>query len=278
MGMVQAEDHEPLLRIIRLHPNGTKEQLGDVYKLTAKDHIRIEATDPVRPGARTFPDPLASFDFDRLSDRGDAEDFRWIMDLQGEVFHGPELKLKRNVTGKELLRPRITVPHATFYTLDKTQFVFERIRHPEDRGRPIGKIADTVGADILCKPGKDGQKVVTVFNGKKEIAKLERNIMGQGNGFRYWVEITNLCAPPKDGKSACPAKSDFPLYYNVATDTDEITYDLRAVHPPEDALGKTDLPEFDPKTTDFPEFAGFRSNGAPQVCALAFFGLSNSIP
>lgn len=283
MGMVQAEDHEPLLRIIRINPNGTTEPYDKVRKLTPDDHVRIEATLPDEPGVRTFPSSssFASFDFDRLSDRGDPEDFRWVMDLQGSDFHGPELRLKRNVGAEYLLRPRITVPHAIFYTLDKTQYILRRLRHPDKTpGPPIGKIADKVGADILCKPDpkpeKNGEKLVKVFINKEEI-KLERNV-GDDRGLRYWIEITNLCRPPVKGKPTCGKESDFPKYYTVAEDTDGIEYDLDAMYDPKDHMGKTDLPEFAPETTNFPEFAGFRSNGAPQVCAVAFFGLSNSIP
>jgi hypothetical protein len=276
MGIVQVKDHDPLINVDRINPNGTWKSMLTNFALTPKHNVLIEVKDPVQTKSTTFPSPAAAYEFDRLSDTGDAEDFRWIMDLQGEDFHGEHLRLKRGGAEDTVLRPRISIPSAIFYTLDKTQHQFRRYTDPEDPApRPIGKIADRVGADILCRPGEKGQKLVTLkIAGQKDL-ELFRNTK-EGSAFRYWIRITNLCRYTDDGKPVCPDQSDFPHYYRVAEDADGIKYDLGAIHPPDDNLGRNLVTQFNEK--HYPEFAGFRSNGPPQVCAVGFFGLANVIP
>jgi hypothetical protein len=276
MGMVQAEDHEPLISVDRVNPNGTLTPKLTDYPLTRASDISIVVTDPIRLGSTTFPETFAGHTFDRLRDVGDPEDFRWIMDLQGEDFHGPHLRLKRGGGGDTLLRPRITVPSAIFYTQDKTPTRFRRFRHPEDPGqRPIGKLADRVGADILCHPDAKGQKLVTVKIAGKDDLPLYRNTK-EGRGFRYAIKITNLCRRPGSGKPLCGDQSDFPSYYKVAEDEDGIQYDLGTMHPDGDPDGINPITHFNER--HFPEFANFKSNGPPQNCVIGFFGLANSIP
>jgi hypothetical protein len=275
MGMVQVPDHEPLISLNRINPNGTLFPMLTDYPLTPENEISLVVRDPVRTESTTFPESYAGTIFDRLSDTGDPEDFRWIMNLQGEDFHGEHLRLKRGGSGDTLLRPRITVPSAIFYTLEKTPVKFRRFRHPEDpRSRPIGKIADQVGADILCRPDEHGQKLVTLKIGGTGRA-LYRNTE-EGRGFRYAIKITNLCRRVGTGEPLCGDQSDFPHYYKVAQDDDDIKFDLGTMHPPGDPDGRTVISQFN--ESYFPEFRGFRSDGPPQVCSVGFFGLANKIP
>ena len=276
MGMVQAPDHEPLIRIDRINPNGTLFQILGDTGLSATNDISIAVTRPERIESTTYPESFAGTIFDRLTDTGDPEDFRWIMNLQGDDFHGEHLHLKRGGSGDTLLRPRISVPNAIFYTLEKTPVRFKRFRNPEDpRPRPIGKIADQVGADILCKPDDDGNKVVKIKIAGGAEYPLERK-NAQGRGFRYLVKITNLCRRVGTGQPLCPDKSDFPHYYKVAEDDEGIKYDLGTLHPPDDPDGRIVIPQFN--ETYFPEFRGYRSDGPPQVCSLGYFGRANNIP
>jgi hypothetical protein len=278
MGMVQVPDHEPLISVDRIYPNGTRYQILNNYPLTAANNISLEVRDPVRAESTTYPESFAGQFFDRLSDSGDPEDFRWIMNLQGEDFHGEHLRLKRGGSGDTLLRPKITIPSAIFYTLEKTPTSFRRFRNLEDpRPRPIGKIADQVGADILCRPDPDdhGQKLVTLKIAGHDDRLLYRNI-DQGRGFRYAIKITNLCRRVGTGEPLCGDQSDFPYYYKVAQDDDDIKYDLGTMHAPGDPYGRTLIEQFN--ESYYPEFVGFKSDGPPQVCSVGFFGLANKIP
>ncbi len=276
MGMVQADDHEPLLNITVIHRNGTRSPHTTNRRLKPEDAITIRATDPVDEGALTFPLDLTG-EFDRLTNLPDPEDFRWIMNLQGQDFHGSALRPIQGATGQALLRPKITVTEGICYTLEKTEGQFARITSRDDpRPIPIGKIADAMGVDIRCHAGAQGQKEVVIQIGTDQIT-LNRNNFAEV-GLRYFVEITNLCRSPGAGGKTCPDESDFPKYYNSFDDADGIKYDLEGIYDPNDGLGKNPIPAFAEGRNRFPQFTGFRSDGPPQVCSVAFLGLANSLP
>ncbi|HLM57627.1 MAG TPA: hypothetical protein VK422_16085 [Pyrinomonadaceae bacterium] len=269
MGMVRVEDHRRLLVITRINPNGTEEVSHGPFELNANNEVIIEAIRPEEPGARLFQTTPADA-FNAADDAGDPEDYRWIIDLQGEKFHGRALKLKRG-DESERCRPRIFIPHGTFYTYSKTPHQY--MRYPsKGNTRPlnIGKIADRVGADIVTDPvlGK-----VTV-----QIKDMEPiTLSADGLKTRYWIDITNLCAPD------CAARSDFKHYYRVADDEDEIEFDVRWLQlkgtPGADKSIKEFIREETGREMELPEeFERFRSNGPPQVCNVTFLGESNTIP
>lgn len=270
MGMVQVDDHVPLISILRIGPDGAEDWVVENRYLSRTDNVRIVADEPVSEGASIYKGAV----FDPVSDRGDAEDFRWVIDLQGDRFHGPELKLIRD-NEEMALRPRITIPHAIFYTKRKTSVGFRRFRRPNYKPKvPIGKVADVVGADILCN-FKDEQKKVTVTIGHDAPDDLLFHI-DEVMGYRYEIEITNLCRRTGPGPRCPDNQSDLPLYYNVSTDNDGITYDLDPLYPPGDPRGTNPIDDFNEKFC--PELRGFHSNGPPEICSVAFFGEANSIP
>ena len=137
---------------------------------------------------------------------------------------------------------------------------------------PLGKLADKLGADIVCDPlrGRVSLKI-----GEEDPIELGSD----GLHTRYRIDVTNLCDPklPK-----CPATSDFTHYYTVASDIDNIEFDLH-YEKPQATPGNT-------KTlAKFLEEQGFKgalplgfellgSNGPPQVCNVGFFGQTNTIP
>ena len=268
MGMVPDPAHDPLMKIVRISSDGTRKVILGDHRLGPNDDVRIEAVKPVGLGACTF----TGSDWDPVGDRGDPEDFRWVINLQGERFHGEYLKLDRG-TGATLMRPKITIPHGIFYTAHKTAVGFRRFRLPSYEPRvPIGKVADVLGADILCDFER-GQKTVKVTLGGQPPLPLEFKTT-EGVGFRYKIRITNLCRRSGGGPTCPPKQSDFPLYYKVATDEEGILYDLQAAYPPGDPRGNTPIDD----DMNFPQLQGFKSNVPPEVCSVAFFGRENSIP
>ena len=112
MGLVQADDHVGNIIITRINPNGTKTEVLNC-ELERGDDVKIEAENPVESGVSTFPRSFRGTEFDSVNDVGDPEDLRWMINLQGSLFHGKKLKFKGG-SGKSLLRPRITIPHGIF--------------------------------------------------------------------------------------------------------------------------------------------------------------------
>ena len=270
MGMVPADDHDPLLTIIRIDSNGNETDVRRDFRLVRNENVRIEAVSPVTAGASMF----TAAGFNAVSDTGDPEDFRWAMNLQDGRFHGQNLRLNRGA-GATLLRPKIIIPHGVFYTKDKTSIPFGRFRPPSHSPRvPIGKVADTVGVDIACN-FVAGQKTVNVTIGSSAPIPLEFQT-SRGLGFTYAIRITNLCRRSGGGPNCQPSTSDFPQYYRVATDSGGVQFDLDPLYPPGDPRGTTPIDEFDRDASS--PFKGFRSNGPPEICAMSFFGEENDIP
>lgn len=284
MGMVQASDHQPRLDLTRINPDGSP-TLMRRYDLTVHQNILIDAQDPVEIGTQTFPRDIYGTEFDRLGTNADPEDFRWIMDLQGRDFHGPALKLRTAAGDPSTarLRPRISVTHGVFHTMEKTPDTFVRNPRTGDQTRPIniGKIADKVGCDIVCVP--EGGEVKLQVGG--DTHTLFRFLEGHpGQAFRYRIDISNLCRSdgPGDRCPPNPEESDFPLYYKVAVDEDGIEFDVRNHYPDDDPRGEITIEEFFYKRTGrkvrLPELTGRKSNGPPQVCSVVFLSRTTRIP
>ena len=275
LGMVQVDDHTRKITIFRINPNSSEVVIFGPQELANNNEIIIEAAEPVERGAFPYPRTAEGYQFDRVADKGDPEDFRWIIDLQGEEFHGPELKLKRADDEENLLRPRIYVPHGIFYTYQKTCDKYIRLpRKGQTAERPLGKLADKIGADLVCTPGSN----VIVKIADITTQTLSPTIAG----FRYRIEITNLCASDPSGLPVI-RKSDFPNYYKVAADNDGIQFDLKQTYAPGDLRGTTPLAEFlRDKPGQESVLAAFTEtlsvNGPPQVCNGTFLSETNKIP
>lgn len=275
MGMVHVENHKRLLVVIRINPNGTEEVHEGPFELDSDNDIFIVTEKATNPGAHVFEPDLLASGFDRLGDKGDPEDFRWVMDLQGPLLHEENLTLNRE-DEKYKCRPRIFISDGIFYTHSKTPhkyFRFPREGNPTGTGVVrMGKLADKVGADIVCDPLEG---IVTVKIGEKKNIELKSD----GLQTRYRIDVTNLCDPkvPK-----CPATSDFTHYYDVASDIDGIEFDLQYEKVKGTPGNPKPLSDFlKEKGFNGPLPAGFEelgSNGPPQVCNVGFFGKTNTIP
>src|SRR5262245_29967914 len=80
-GVIGCDRHQPVFDIqkIYLDPKTMtpiNSELVD-HSLSLKDDIEIEVVNPEHAGVMKF-EPS---DFDRLNDKGDKEDFRWVVDL-----------------------------------------------------------------------------------------------------------------------------------------------------------------------------------------------------
>lgn len=265
MGMVYRQDHERLLKITKINPNGSEEPYP-VYRLNNNSHVVIETINPTSPGATTFERNLPSDPFDRIADTGDPEDFRWIIDLQGPLMHGNAASMRHDYT----CQPKISIPHGIFYTHSKTahQFFRRPLEGSVNTGTlPLGKLADRVGADIVCHPLEG--KVIVKINGVDPVT-----LESDGLKTRYRIDVTNLC------RDSGGTASDFPIYYDVVSDIDSIKFDLYDQTPYNAKAHTTTLDKFlMARNLPVPEgFARFGANGPPQVCNVGFMGLTNTLP
>ena len=273
MGMVRDEDHQRLLVVTRINPNGTEEVFKGPFLLNNDNEVTIDTVNPTEPGVRTFPIDPEKNPFDRLQDKGDPEDFRWVLDLQGPLLHGGELTLRRG-EDEYRCRPRIFVRHGIFYTHSKTPQRYVRYPRKGQTGYVhLGKLADKVGADIVCHP-LHGRVIVSISN--LQTFTLESN---DDLKTRYRIDISNLCDPSRPN---CPTVSDFPKYYTVASDVDKIEFDLHYETARMAAGNTRSLSDFMRErglNGPFPsEFENLGSNGPPQVCNVTFLSETNTIP
>lgn len=272
MGMVAVRDHKRRLVVTIIRPNGVEETYKGPYDLDDDNEVSIETVNPTEPGARTFPSDPDYQSFDRLGDTEDPEDFRWVLDLQGPLLHGDALTLRRDEEYR--CRPRIFIPHGIFYTHSKTPQRYTRYPRRGQTGYvPLGKLADKVGADIVCDP-LHGQVIVRIRD--VETFTLDSN---DDLKTRYRIDISNLCDPEQPN---CPTESDFPNYYKVASDVDHIEFDL-VYETSRSAAGNTrSLTDFLRErglNGPFPDrFENLGSNGPPQVCNVTFLSRTNTIP
>jgi hypothetical protein len=273
MGMVHVADHKRRLVVTRIKPNGVEELAYGPFDLNNDNEVSIDTENPTEPGVRIFKADSDNYLFNRIADSGDPEDFRWVLDLQGELLHGGALTLRRN-SDEYRCRPRIFIRHGIFYTHSKTPQQYFRYPLTGQTGIVrLGKLADKVGADIVCDPIR-GNVTVEVKN--KQTFNLPAD---DGLKTRYRIDISNLCDPSVPN---CPATSDFPHYYTVASDIDGIKFDLQ-YESLREAVGNTkSLSEFlHEKGFKGPLPPGFEklgSNGPPQVCNVTFLSMTNTIP
>jgi hypothetical protein len=270
LGMVHVQDHSRQLTITRINRGGVEEAAYPTFDLNDNSNVVIRTEHPIVPGVSIFRDD----GFNRHADRGDPEDFRWIMDLQGSEFHGPNLTLDRQ--RGHVCHPKLVIYDGVFYTHSKTPHRY--FRHPRE-GNPVntgfadlGKIADKVGADIVADPTR-GKVIVEITGATPDHIELQSD----GLLTRYRIDVSNLCRP------LCPDISDFPHYYSVASDRTGVEFDIYPEIQPYTPGFKKQVKDFLLEKTGFDievpkELEKLLSNGPPEVCSVASFGLSDTIP
>lgn len=135
----------------------------------------------------------------------DPQDFRRVVDLEGEHFYNRRLKVRR-----DLLRPILFVAKGLFYTASLTSALYRTLpvaangttRTPA-AGRGLGQVAEYVGANIyLTRPNQ--ALVLRAGRNGAELLRLERE-----EGMTYEITIDNGDTP------RAPTGSDFHYYYDA---------------------------------------------------------------
>lgn len=155
---------------------------------------------PIVDGYRIFQNKeMESFIRDETAD---VEDFRWIVDLEGEELHNePVLPLFKTTKSKSMELSKLFIENGEFYTHDMSRNEFHKVNELNKEDSKFGKIANTIGAKIEAE-------VVSLeisVNGEKHKHLLPENI-----GFPYIIEVANV-----ETSQGNEEISDMVDYYNV---------------------------------------------------------------
>jgi|SRR5690349_263785 len=188
--------------------------------------IRIETLQGISP-YQDFPDGF--FDKGAVqrkvapADADQAENFRWIIDLENstDIGHGPGHfeKCPFPVT-------RAFIENAVFYTLKLPTNDLHRLFDSEDGAtmsssefnqRLFGKTNDLVGADITCAANGAINIVIDDDGRSQTIGPLAHR-----PGNPWLISLTNMRpTATESGSDDKPKKGDFQLYYAVFTLDDQ---------------------------------------------------------
>ncbi|HWX41689.1 MAG TPA: hypothetical protein VN345_11115 [Blastocatellia bacterium] len=261
VGILRCDRHKPILDIqrIELHPKSRKPLHSSLvpHSLNLDEDIVIDVeygdvaeVSHCKRGVSTY----TRRDFDRLDDTGDAEDFRWIADLEGPEFYDRRLKIKR----RSELKPVIFISDGTLYTSQKTDEVFARVlASDEGPAVPLGKLGYGLSADITYP---EGSRVV-LKNGSDSGSPANKacstRLLVDGCS-KYVITIENYCESPDESDG-----TDFRLFYDVLQVPGKRRFDLRRIvetgpcAEPEEALDDRE---------------DFSLDGSPQICLAGFLG------
>ncbi|HXG93206.1 MAG TPA: hypothetical protein VNN73_12700 [Blastocatellia bacterium] len=254
---LSCQNHDLKLTIRVVLPNGVK--LPIQHALSFDNELSIEVVNPGRKGIRFYKNGK----FDRRKSRGEAEDFRWVLDIEGSEFHDSPLAKaaapSSPVAAK--LTPKTVITDGVLYAfrLPDEKLAREQIHPTPSAPVFLGKAADVIGLDVFCKDGGNSGVIL----GNKDVPESQLKLP-KVDGIRYEIEFKNDC----EIQAAPVGSSDFSVYYDVLKDAKGIKFDLRDVV----AAG-------DPRATGdpFDDFPLFAPNERPQVCGGVFLGLTTKI-
>ena len=267
IGILRCDRHRPLLDIqkIELDPKSGIPRCSSLvpHSLSLDEDISINVVyhdTGGRPNCERGVSTYMRREFNRLKDTGDAEDFRWVADLEGPEFHDRKLKIKH----RSKLKPTIYLSDGVLYTRQKTHETFARVS-VDGKASPValGKLAYGINADITCLGG--GEVILSNRFGSELPEPGDRCSvrLPHGKHTRYLITLENHCKLPDELEG-----TDFRLFYEVIKDPDGKQFDLRRIvetgcyGEPEDAIeGRKD----------------FSLDGWPQNCTVADLGISNGL-
>jgi hypothetical protein len=222
------------------------------HSLRLDEDILIDVVYPDKDGSLQFQRGVTTYqgsEFDRLCDKGDAEDFRWVADLEGPEFHNRKLRIK-NLSE---LAPTLFISSGILYTKEKTAETFARV---SVNGKPspvaLGKFAHGISTDIICPKG--GEVILSNRSDHDLTGSSARNSVSlpQSDFIKYLITIENHCDEFDESES-----TDFRLFYDVLEDPEEKKFDLRRMV----ATGRFGTPD-----SALQQQGDFALDGYPQNC------------
>jgi hypothetical protein len=184
------------------------------FPVSPDQDIWIEAVKPATDGVTTYVNDQVQFN--RQQDTGDPEDFRWLIDLEGEELHNQKLAISKS----EMLNPRLHISNATFYTEKKAVELSGRVTWDDDtRWVFLGRLAETLAADILL----DNENSEVILRSGADSLRLKKE-----PGTRYEIAVRNTRSGAMDMGHTRDA-SDFQFWYDAFQDPSGKKYNLRHV-------------------------------------------------
>ena len=196
IGVLKHHEHEATLSIARFGESNDPENIAP--PAAWKSGLQIKTEDP---GAHQY----IGTDFDRPSNAGDPEDFRWILDLEGPDLHDHHLLRRPNQSGMVSLSPILRIDGGTIYTYLKSVSTYSRVsvQNTSNPERFLGKVARVIGIDIPC--ALKGQILLT--DGENNQVSLANTM----SDMRYEITVSNT----RPNMTAMGSHSDFLLFYEL---------------------------------------------------------------
>jgi len=206
IGALSKDDHELRFRLVKRGPDPESESeqtLTFPHNLIGQpSDLWLNVEGEPSPEQQTA-EPFIAGDLNEPP--SDPQDFRWVIDLEGEHFYNRPLKVKRGV-----LRPILFVAKGLFYTDTLTSDFYRTIpitakgaARTASAGRSLGQIAEYVGANIyLTHPNQ-----ALVLRAGRDGSELLR--LNKEEGTTYEITVENVDTP------RAPAGGDFHYYYDA---------------------------------------------------------------
>lgn len=209
------DDHELKLRLVKKTPDpatGSEQTLTIPHAMirSAKNlWLNVEGTPSPKQQAKPF---IAG---KRNQPPVDPQDFRHVVDLEGEHFYNRRLKIKRGI-----LKPSLFITQGVFYTASLTSQPCQVVTAANDSnhshahtnrsspahatGHSLGKIADYVGVNIYLNRSNQAIVLRAGSQSGPEMLRLKKE-----RDTRYEITIDN---GPTDH---APTGSHFGHYYDA---------------------------------------------------------------
>jgi hypothetical protein len=241
----KTDDHELRLRFVKKGPdpeNESEQTLTISHALIRQaSDLWLDVEGELAPKQSTAEPFIAGR---RDEPPTDPQDFRRVVDLEGEYFYNRPLKVRRGV-----LKPILFVAKGLFYTATLSSDSYQAVPFASNRAvgaiaanRNLGHIAEYIGANIyLTHPNQ--ALVLRVGRNGSELLRLKSE-----EGITYEITIEN------GDTLQAPAGSDFHYYYDAIK------------------LNRND-PRILLETYGLPSFGG----GMGEICGCVWLGKSNGL-
>ncbi|MBK9316075.1 MAG: hypothetical protein IPM55_17800 [Acidobacteria bacterium] len=239
IAVLRCDDHDltfDIFKVPRSSAARRAEKIGIDRQISLDCDIKISAKNSKEEGILSYKDFSTPFDRqDRSPAPDNINDFRWIVNLEGEEFHNRKLEFiepgkpsimdilkelfqsqgsdhthllpEAKQTAIKELKPMIYVDAGTVYTQAISSEMLLR-RDEESRHEMFGRVAYRIGIDIRCEE-------LTISNDSGF-----NRLLNHSTDFLHVIQITNLCSlkPRPENPELTAGRSDFDLFYDVVRD------------------------------------------------------------